>query len=265
MTESTCNLKEEFNSTLIKMLEIFEENPNEGGYLEFANYTMEAKTKIEKLIDDLINSKYYKKQKELSKRDWSPLTEAQKAENPDYKMCVPCGKHIHKNYLNRHLSTDRHRQSVFCRVALSRAEREAVDKYKIDDDVISNYIVLQEEFLKLYGYKENWQTEFDDELEQANTVITMSPLEMAIRSHLEGGDYSPFRIFARRHNNWHSSPWSVPDRRPYYHELLMYFYHHQYDNEYYRNADLIREPNPDTGEMEDNVVFYDDDVNLVVI
>ena len=48
---SNCNLKDEFNATLIKMLDIFAENPNEGGYLEFANYTMEAKAKIDNMID----------------------------------------------------------------------------------------------------------------------------------------------------------------------------------------------------------------------
>lgn len=144
---SNCNLKDEFNATLIKMLDIFAENPNEGGYLEFANYTMEAKAKIDDMIDNLIKSKYYQRQKRKAS-NWTHLSEADKARNPNYIMCVPCGKHVHKHYHKEHTYTERHRQSAFSRVALMRPQG---DQYRVDDDVVSSYIVLQQEFVENYA------------------------------------------------------------------------------------------------------------------
>lgn len=109
--------KEQIHELMVEMFEMIEEmNINEGQYLQFAdlfkqmNINVNRLNEIQQIIVENVYYQRYIKTNTTIKR--KRLTEAEKANHPNYRLCS-CGSYIHEDEQLKHIQgTLKHRIGV---------------------------------------------------------------------------------------------------------------------------------------------------------
>jgi len=84
------------------------------------------------MMKDMLNSDWGKRTTDRMRREIAgiprktKLTQAEKAENPDYRFCDVCSDYFHKDYLKHHTETKKHREKE-----IERSLRRTDDKVKM--------------------------------------------------------------------------------------------------------------------------------------
>ena len=103
MTQQVKNGKEQFTEHLQNLMEILEKSKKETDYIKGANITK----KLFELYDNIEENEYYGREFSRSRTNHTRhiLSDKQKLESEDYKVCKYCNRFIHKYRMNGHLKT----------------------------------------------------------------------------------------------------------------------------------------------------------------
>ena len=145
MTEQVKNGKEQFTEHLQNLMEILETSKKENDYIRGADITK----KLLELYDNIEENEYYEREFSRDRTNTNHtrniLSDKQKLESEDYKVCKYCNRFIHKYRMNGHLKTKICRDIRIAKFTSKRQNEANFVKYKIYDLIIFNHLCIIEE------------------------------------------------------------------------------------------------------------------------
>jgi hypothetical protein len=148
--------KERFQEILLTIFELIEDSVPEGVYLQVAeemkkannelNSIVAPQVQIGRLVQEARQNYYYRHYVQRTKPLPPKMTEAKKANDPNYYLCK-CGRFCHRKaeYIEEHLATHVHHQGLrnkkFAALKAKKIEGDALKKVDIEEEIRREVLV----------------------------------------------------------------------------------------------------------------------------